>query len=59
MQRRWAAIYLAFFLVMAAGAFAIMQFAPGEQPDGLIYVIIYSLGSSFLIAVLAFMPRRG
>lgn len=59
MQRRWAAIYIAFFLVMAAAAFSIRRFAPGTQPDGLIYVIIFSLGSAFLIAALAFMPRRG
>lgn len=58
MQRRWAAIYLAFFLVMAVGAFSLRRVAAEPQP-GLTYVIIFSLGAAFLITTLAFMPRRG
>lgn len=59
MQRRWATIYIAFFLVLAAAAVAIDRFASGTEPAGPTYVLIFSLGSAFLIAALAFLPRRG
>ena len=30
-----------------------------ERISGLLYVVVFSAGSSFLLAALAFLPRRG
>ncbi|RRJ32506.1 hypothetical protein [Halocatena pleomorpha] len=61
MQRRAAATYLLFFLVIGIGAYAIRTMAnvPAGRAGGLGAVAVMSLLAGILIIGLSYLPVRG